>query len=66
MGAVMKTRQWQARVTGPEERVVTFGVQAADLPAAILKAHQQSAGLAWIPDQVTVIPLPGRRGIPPG
>lgn len=72
----MKTRQWQAHVTGPEDRIVTFGVQAASLPAAILKVHRRASGLAWIPDHVTVTRLYGRhhplralsraREIPPG
>lgn len=55
-----KTRHWQAHVTYPGGRTLMFGVQAASLPAALLKAHQQAAKAPRVPSQVTVTRLYGR------
>jgi hypothetical protein len=57
---VSRTRQWQARVTFPNGGVMTFGVQAASLPAAIGKAHRIAAGVPGIADRLTVTRLYGR------
>jgi hypothetical protein len=55
-----KTRQWQVRAEGPAGQVLTFGVQAASLPAAVGKALPQVARLPWTPDRTTVARLYGR------
>jgi hypothetical protein len=56
----MKTRQWQARVTYPNGGIMTFGVQAASLPAAIGKACGIAAGVPDIADHLEVTRLYGR------
>ena len=53
-----KARYWQARVTYPGERILTFGVQASGLPQALLKTYQQ-AFRAGVADHITVERLYG-------
>lgn len=55
-----KTRHWQARARYPNGGVLTFGVQAASLPAAVAKAHRIAAGVPGVADHLTVTRLYGR------
>jgi hypothetical protein len=56
---VSKTRHWQAAAVYPGGRVLTFGVRASSLPAALLKALVLAAEVPGIADHVTVTRLYG-------
>jgi len=55
-----KTRHWQVQVTYPGNRTLLFGVTAASLPAALLKAYRHAALLPGIASRIRVTRLYGR------
>jgi hypothetical protein len=54
-----KTRYWQAAVTCPGGGVLTFGVRASSLPAALLKALRLAAIVPGVAEHVTITRLYG-------
>lgn len=54
-----KTRNWQAAVSYPGGQVLTAGIRASSLPAALLKALCLAAEVPGIADHVTVTRLYG-------
>lgn len=54
-----KTRHWQAAAVYPGGAVLTFGVRASGLPAALLKALATAAMVPGVADHVTVTRLYG-------
>jgi hypothetical protein len=57
---VARTRHWQAQATFPGGGTFIFGVRAASLPAAQLKAFQAVAKIPGIASHLTVTRLYGR------